>query len=397
MGMETSATDHKVMRDINQNRLLNLIRVNGPVSRPELSAITGLSPATVLALTNDLISRQIVIEKGTANAPRGRRPVLLEIDPRGGYAVGLMIREHETVGVIVNLHGSVVSSLHWDLTLINQDAQQTIELIAERVEELITRAGFARERIIGVGCAISGFIDSQNGICVDSWQLGWHNFELGRPLSARLQMPVLVSNNVSCISCYENLFGRGQPYQNFLTVAIGRGLGLGIIINGELYSGATGGAGEFGHTTVVVDGRECECGKRGCLEAYVAHRGLVATYAFLLKARGYQQEEPALEQLLHSAPDDPVACQAFQQAGHMFGIGLANVVNLFNPECIILTGEGIEFGDRFFDPALQALHEHTFSRLGRSLEVLREPWAGYESWARGAGALVLSRFLFAQL
>ena len=395
--METSATDHKVMRDINQNRLLNLIRLNGPVSRPELATITGLSPATVLALTNDLISRQVVIEKGTANAPRGRRPTLLEIDSKGGYAIGLMIREHETVGVVVNLHGSVVSSLHWDLTLINQDAQQTIELIAERVEELITHAGFTRERIIGVGCAISGFIDSQHGICVDSWQLGWHDFELGRPLSERLRMPVLVSNNVGCISCYENLFGRGQAYQNFLTVAIGRGLGLGIVINGELYGGAIGGAGEFGHTIMVVDGRKCECGKRGCLEAYISHRGLLATYTSLLKAEGYQQEEPTLEQLLHSASGDAVARQAFQQAGRMFGVGLANVVNLFNPECIILTGEGIEFGDRFFDSALQMLHEHTFSRLGRSLEVLREPWAGYESWARGAGALVLGRFLFAQL
>ncbi len=393
--METAVTDHKAMRDINQNRLLNLIRLKAPISRPELATELGLSPATVLALTNDLIGRQLVIEKGTANAPRGRRPTLLEIDPNGGYAVGLMVREYETVGVIVNLHGFVVSSLHWNLTLTDQEAQ-IIEHIAQLVEELIIQTGIARERIIGVGCAISGYIDSRNGICIDSWQLDWHDFALAKPLSEHLHLPVLVSNNVSCISCYENLFGRGQTYQNFLTVAIGRGLGLGIMLKGDLYGGATGGAGEFGHTVIMVDGRQCECGNRGCLEEYVTHRGVLATYAELRKAEGYEQEVYTLEQLLQSSPADQLARQTFHQAGRLLGIGLANAVNLFNPECVILTGEGIEFGDRFFDPVLQALQEHLFSKLGRSLQVILEPWAGYESWARGAGALVLSQFLFVQ-
>lgn len=386
-------TDLKGVRDSNLNRLLNLIRLNAPVSRPELATASGLSPATVLALTNELEGRGLVIEKGTANAPRGRRPTLLEIDPTGCYAIGLMIREYETVGSIVNLHGSVISSLHWKLNLIEQGAQ-TIERIAQLVEELINQSKLAPQRIIGVGCAVSGYIDSQNGVCIDSWQLGWHDFALGPLLSARLQMPVLVSNNVSCISCYENLFGRGQTYQNFLTIALGRGLGLGIVLNGEIFSGSTGGAGEFGHTVAVVDGRRCECGNDGCLEAYVAHQGLLATYRELLNVGGFQATAPTLEQFLNSPPEDELARMAFQKAARLFGAGLANIVNLFNPECIIITGEGIEYGDRFFEPALQTLQHHTFSRLARSLQVILEPWSGYESWTRGAGALVLSQFLF---
>ncbi len=393
--MEIAATDHKAMRNVNLNRLLNLIRLKAPVSRPELAVGSGLSPATVLALTNDLIHRQLVSEKGTANSPRGRRPTLLEIHPTGIYAIGLMLREHEAVGAVVNLQGSIVASLHWQLASIDQTAQ-TLEHIAEVIDELIVQAKIDRDCIIGVGCAISGYVDSENGICIDSWQLGWHDFALGKPLSERLQMPVLVSNNVNCISCYEYLFGRGQAYQNFLTIAIGRGLGLGMVLNGELYSGATGGAGEFGHTVVSIDGRKCECGKKGCLEEYVTHRGLIATYRELLAAGGYQQGEPTLEQLLQSTSEDQLAGQVFLQAGKKFGSGLANLVNLLNPECLILTGEGIEFGARFFDPALQALREQTFSRLDRSLQIILEPWSGYESWARGAGALVLNRFLFVQ-
>lgn len=389
----TLVTELRGLRDSNQNRLLNLIRLHGPVSRPELATASGLSPATVLALTNELVARGLVSEKGTAIAPRGRRPTLLELDPVGCYSIGLMIREYETVGSLVNLHGSIVSSLHWKLNLVEPHAQ-AIERIAELVEELINQNAIARQRIIGVGCAVSGYIDSQNGICIDSWQLGWHDFALGPLLSERLHMPVLVSNNVGCISYYENLFGRGQTYQNFLTVALGRGLGLGIVLNGTIYSGSSGGAGEFGHTVAVVDGRRCECGNKGCLEEYVSHRGLLTTYRELLTSGGFTTREPTLEQLLYRSSDDPLALLALQKAGRLFGAGLANIVNLFNPECIILTGEGIEYGPRFFDAALQMLQEQSFSRLAAHLQVILEPWSDYESWTRGAGALVFSQFLF---
>ena len=394
MGTQSSAADYKAQRDTNLNRVLNLIRINAPVSRPELCTASGLSPATVLALTNELAGRGLIVEKGTASAPRGRRPTLLEIDPEGSYAIGLMLREYEAVGSIINLHGSITSLLHWDVNLREQ-GMQVIECIVNLIEELIEQSRVARERIIGVGCAVSGYVDSQSGICIDSWQQGWHNFALGPLLSGRLHIPVLVSNNVSCIAYYENLFGRGQRYQNFITIALGRGLGAGMVLNGDLYAGSFRGAGEFGHTVVVIDGRQCECGGRGCLEEYVAYRGLLATYKELLNAGGYQQAEPTLQQLLQAPSDDPIANLVFQRAGRLFGIGLANIVNLLNPECIIITGEGIEYGSRFFDPALQMLQEQAFSRLAQPLQIVLEPWSSYESWTRGAGALVLSRFLFA--
>lgn len=394
MSPGTSATDHKGMRDLNQNRLLNFIRLNAPISRPQLCELSGLSPATVLNLTNELLESQILVEKGTANSSRGRRPALLEIHPAGGYAIGLMIREYETIGVVVNLHGMIVSSAHWHMTLVGKH-EQSIPMLAEKVEALITQAGIPRKRLIGVGCALSGFIDSERGICIDSWQLGWHHFALAAPLAERLQLPVVIRNNVSCIACYENLFGRGQGYQHFLTVSIGRGLGLGIVINGDIYGGAMGGAGEFGHTTIVVDGRLCECGKRGCLEAYIAHQGLLLTYEELLRATGRSSQTPlTIEHLLQSAADDPIVQETLRRTGRLLGIGLANLANVLNPECIILTGKTMEFGDYLLVPAARALQETAFSELGRSVQLISEPWIGYGSWARGAAALVLHRLLF---
>jgi predicted NBD/HSP70 family sugar kinase len=391
--------DLKGVRDsTNLNRLLNLIRLHAPVSRPELATESGLSPATVLALTNELAERGLVLEKGTASGQRGRRPMLLEIDPVGCYAIGLTIWEDETVGLLVNLHGSVVSALARPLKFIGQQSAQTIERLAQLVEDLISQSDIAQERLIGVGCAVSGYVDSQNGINIDNWHLGWHKFALGPLLSARLQMPVLVRNNVQCMAYYEHLFGRGQAYQNMLTIALGRGLGMGIVLNGEIFSGSTGGAGEFGHMVAVVGGRRCECGNNGCLEEYVAHRGLLTTYKEMLTAGGFQHPEPTLEQLFQSPPEDEIASLTFQKAGQLFGAGLVTLVNLFNPECLIITGETMPYGDRFFESALQMLRQHAFSQLARSVEVILEPWSGDERWtlgARGAGALVLSQFLFA--
>ncbi|HEY0752346.1 MAG TPA: ROK family protein [Ktedonobacteraceae bacterium] len=155
------------------------------------------------------------------------------------------------------------------MTLLERH-EQSIPLIAEKVEALIAQAGIPRERLIGLGCAISGFIDSEHGICIDSWQLGWHHFVLASPLAALLQLPVVIRNNVSCIACYENLFGCGQDYQHFLTVAIGRGLGLGIVINGDIYGGAMGGAGEFGHTARLFNPLCCRCSTPGKISRFAA-------------------------------------------------------------------------------------------------------------------------------
>lgn len=145
----------------------------------------------------------------------------------------------------------------------------------------------------------------------------------------------------------------------------------------------------------MVDGRLCECGKRGCLEAYIAHRGLLLTYEELLQAEGRSPHTPlTIEWLLQNAADDPIGQETLRWTGRLLGIGLANLANVLNPECIILTGKTMEFGDQLLAPATQAFQEAAFSELGRSVQLISEPWVGYDSWARGAVALVLHRLLF---
>jgi predicted NBD/HSP70 family sugar kinase len=241
--------------------------------------------------------------------------------------------------------------------------------------DLLSQSGVDKDLVIGLGCALSGYIDAKSGICVDSWNLDWHNVELAEPLSQRLGLPVVIDNDVSCITTYEKLFGWGSNYENFFTVVLGRGVGLGLVLNGVVYRGATGGAGEFGHMVAVPGGRRCECGKRGCLEEYISFRGIIANYRELnykenipfnmtlnsSSDQAVRSEERMVHELFERASEgDELATQAFQHSGELMGIALANLVNVLNPECIVLTGEGA-----FVEQA---------------------------SWARGAAALVLHRF-----
>src|SRR5205823_4669829 len=152
----TSPVDRKLMQDLNQNTLLNLIRNHAPISRPQLTALSGLSPATVMSLTNRLIERRYVQERGVAESTGGRKAALLEIRPDAGFAVGLAVRGFETTGVLVNLQGDILFAEHSEITLRHEQAR-AVELLADCVTEFLIHAGVMSEHIIGVGCALSGY------------------------------------------------------------------------------------------------------------------------------------------------------------------------------------------------------------------------------------------------
>ncbi len=399
MQQQIKSADRLLIRSINQSILLNLVRAHGPISRPQLAALSGLSQVTVIKITSNLIDRHLILEKEYAESTGGRRAGLLEINPEGGFAVGLIPQRSSLTAVILNLNSDLVYSQQWDITL-RDNYPQAIDLVVQCVEELLRESGIPREKIIGVGMGMGGLIDAERGYCLDSWIMNWQDVEISRPLEDRLGIPVFLDNDVNCLAIYENLFGQGQPYQHFLVVAIGRGVGIGIVINGDLYRGAFGGAGEFGHTAVTTEGRLCVCGNHGCLEAYISDAGIVKNYLEYVHATTYSlegeiQEPTAFELVERARNGDEAAIAAFQRAGTLLGVSLANLVNIFNPECIVLSGPNTDAsmlaGDLLLEPMHLAFKQHLFSQIGKDLHFLVER-LGYESWARGAGNLVLRHF-----
>jgi len=396
---QMKSADRLLIRNINQSILLNLIRSHGPISRPQLATLSGLSQVTVIKITNNLIDRHMILEKDYAESTGGRRAGLLEIHPEGGFVVGLIPHESSLIGVILNLNSELVYFQQWNIPLRDQYVH-AIDLLAQCVEDMFSQSSIPREKIIGVGIGMSGLIDAERGCCIDSWMMNWKNVEISRPLEDRLDIPVFLDNDVNCLAIYEKLFGQGQSYHHFLVVGIGEGVGLGIIINDDLYRGAFGGAGEFGHTAVSTEGRLCTCGNQGCLETYISDAGIVKNYIEYVHTTTYSlekgiQEPTAFEVVERARNGDEAAIAAFQRAGILLGVSLANLVNIFNPECMVLSGPdtdaSILAGDLLLEPMYQALQQHLFSQIGKDLRIKVER-LGFESWARGAGSLVLRHF-----
>ena len=255
----------------------------------------------------------------------------------------------------------------------------------------MSASGVAPAKLMGIGVGMSGFIDHESGTCRYSPILDWRDVPLQNEMEARFDVPVLVDNDVNTLTQYEAMFGSGQGIRDFLVVTIGRGVGLGIVVGGQVYRGSQGGAGEFGHITVHEDGSPCSCGKRGCLEAIVAEPALVAQAraAGLADAlpRGEHLTPASLARLAHEGNE--VASAIYAQAGHILGVNLATLVNLFNPACIIVSGEGARAGQQLFARMKEALKSHVFDGLGDGLRLVVEPLDD-DAWARGAASLVLS-------
>jgi len=398
MQQQLPPADRFLIRGINQSTLLNLIRTHTSISRPQLATLSGLSLVTVVKIVSILLERGLILEKDYAESTGGRRAGLLEINLEGGFVVGLIPQPESLTGTILNLNSDPVLTRQWDLP-IQGNYPLALVLIAQCVEELLQESNIHRDKIIGIGFGMSGLIDAEHGCCIDATMLGWKSVEISRPLEERLGIPVFIDNDVNCLTVYEKLFGQGQAYEHFLVVAIGRGVGLGIITNGDLYRGAFGGAGELGHTVVATEGRLCDCGNRGCLEAYVSFSGILKNYLEYVRVTAYNltidTQQPTLLEIIDRARmGDEAAKAAMQRAGVLLGVSLANLVNIFNPECIVLSSPDLNIltDNSFISSMQQEIKQHLFSQMGKDLRFFTVEQLGYETWARGAGCLVLRHF-----
>jgi predicted NBD/HSP70 family sugar kinase len=262
-----------LIRAINRSHVLNAIKSYGPIGRAEIAKRISLSPATVTSITAKLIAQKLVLEKSAGESSGGRPPILLVINPRGRYVVGIKLTETHAVCALTDLEASVIAKL--SIPLSGHEPAQVVDDLARMVLSFIREQKITRKQLLGVGIGLAGIVDAESGVLRQSPIYGWSNVPLRDMLQSKLHIPVYIENDVNTLTLTERWFGPGQGIDNFLTVTVGRGVGLGIVVNGQFYCGQAGGAGEFGHITINPDGPLCACGKRGCLEVYVGDPGLV--------------------------------------------------------------------------------------------------------------------------
>jgi N-acetylglucosamine repressor len=371
------------LKAINRASILNVIRSHGPIARTDIAEITGLSPATVTGLTAELIDDGLILIKQEGDSRGGRRPILLALHSQGAYVIGIKLAEEHATLALTDLNAEIVTK--HTVQLAERDPYHISRLLAETAQTLLDTAQINRTRLLGVGVGLAGIIDSRTGICRISPHNGWREVPFGKLLEDELDCIVYIDNNVNTLTRVEQLYGLGQPVRDFLVITIGRGVGMGIVVNGHVYRGTRGGGGEFGHMVIDPDGFVCGCGNRGCLETFVAEPWL------LHRARLRGLDVPSPDDLITAAKaGDVVALDVFTQAGRILGQAIANVVNLLNPALIIISGEGVRAGDFIFNPMHEAVQQHMFGQLAEDVEIRIEPLSD-DTWARGAASLVLGK------
>ncbi len=379
----TPLGNRDLIRAINRSHVLNTIKTLGTAARAEVARATGLSPATVTAITADLIAEELIFEKQTGDSSGGRRPILLALNPAGRYTAGIKLMEDHAVSALTDLEATIIARQSVALPA-DHAVEDVLAALAGMVESMLAQAGVPRNKLLGVGLGLAGIVDSEGGLLRQSPYLGWRDLPLRDLLKARVDAPVYIDNDVNTLTLAERWFGMGQGVDDFLVLTVGRGVGMGIVVNRQFYRGAHGGAGELGHTVVDPEGFPCSCGKRGCLETVVGDPGLLRAANAILS-----RPVASVDELLSlAASGDEQARAVFAHAGTVLGQAVSDLVNIFNPQRVIISGEGTRYGKWLFDPMCAALDQHTIPALRADVTLSIEPW-GDDAWARGAASLVL--------
>ncbi len=383
----TRTGSKRLLRDLNQSIVLNLIADRGAISRTELANRSGLPAATITRIVNEFLMAGLVRQGAPEESSGGRRPVLLNINPAAGYVMGIKLRATSLTAVLCDLQCTVLRVAEEDFSG-QQEPYKIVEIMADTVKRCLNDAGVDAQHVLGVGVGLAGLIDSVHGICRYSPMLHWQNVELAPALSFKLHLPVRIDNDVNTLAVAERQFGAGRESADFILVTIGTGIGLGIVIRGELYRGFHGWAGEVGHMTVdtAPEAPLCNCGKRGCLEAIVANYGVVRA------ATGEERvpsDKTLIATLVEQARSGDERVQAvFQRAGVALGTAVANLVNIFDPGRVLIGGEGLRAGDLILKSMRDTISLHTLGPPREDISVVVQ-MEDEVTWARGAASLIL--------
>jgi len=383
----TRAGSKGLIRDLNRSLVLNLIATHGPISRVEVARRGRLTAATITNIVNDFIGAGLVFETTSEESSGGRPPILLRINPTAGYVIGVKLREYKVVMVLCDLACNVLYQTEAQLPITVQP-YQVVETIAEAFERCLRETHINQQDVLGMGVGVSGLVDSEQGVLRYSNFFNWYNVELGPALEFKTRVPVIIENDVNMLALAESHFGQGRSSSVCLLVTIGHGVGMGLVINGELFRGTHGGAAEFGHMTMTSapDAPLCTCGKRGCLEAIISDYAIA--HAALNVELGYTAE-PMLQSLVDRAREgDQTIAAIFRHAGTVLGIALANLINLYDPAQILITGEGLRAGDLILEPARTTIPQHIFGQPRPEVPLITIS-SSNESWARGAASVFL--------
>ncbi|MEV5610867.1 ROK family transcriptional regulator [Streptomyces sp. NPDC052225] len=377
------------MRDLNRLRVIESIYLHPGCSRTEIARRTGLSRGTVSSVAEELESAELIREYEAPDEERrrhgtGRRPTLLSLAPGAAYAIGIDIGHRHVRVIVCDLAGKPVAE-QWSPAHVDEAPAATLDLAYDLVQRALRDADVDPRRVLGAGIGLASPIDPDTGaIRADGILPGWQGVVPATEMQGRLGVPVQLANDADAGALGENVFGAGQGVDDMIYVRLSAGVGAGLILDGRPYRGARGIAGEIGHVCVRRDGAICRCGNRGCLET-------VASPVAVAREIEHVVDRPAGEQLFSLiAAGDRRALRAVADAGEAVGLALASVVNVLNPELVVVGGELAAAHEALLDPIRTAIHRHSLPGAAATARVITGS-LGDRAEVLGAAALILAR------
>lgn len=364
------------------------------LSSADLSLAIKKSLPFTQKLLAEMIAEGYVVGTGYAPSTGGRRPVTYSLRPDSMFIVSVALDQFVARIAIMDMQNDFVVPVEKFELPLEQNAQ-AIAVLTERINAAIDASAVPKARIAGLGLGLPGFVDSKRGISHTFLKISGRT--IADFLSEKTGVPVFVDNDSSLIALAEHRFGAARGKRNAMVVNIGWGIGLGLILNAELFRGTNGFAGEFSHIPLYDNGRLCSCGKNGCLETETsllviiekAKEGLRSGRISYLKPGMLNKYEEASEAIVSAVlQGDRFAVELFSKAGYDIGRGLAILIHILNPELIILSGRGSAAGKIWEAPIQQAINEHCIPRLAANTEV-KISTLGYEAELIGSAALVM--------
>jgi glucokinase-like ROK family protein len=395
----------ELLKQINQQRVLEILANRRVVSRAELAKTTGLSRATISLLADRLLQEGIVVEEGFGSSSGGRPPVLLHYQPDAALAMGAQMHDYDWTIFVTNLDAQPVEKLERHIP--DSSPETAVHVLRDGVEELRSRIDPSL-LLPAIGIGTPGLVDIRSGVIKSAVDIGWFDVPMRELVERETGLRALVANRSKVGALTELWYGGDPPPKDIIYISIGTGVAAGIIHRGELYLGANSSAGEIGHMTIIPDGPACPCGNHGCLQQLISEQALTARArrlmreedeSSLLRITGHHPERLSAPELLREAEaGDALAVRVLDEAAEYLALAVGNLVNLFNPELIVLGGPvGIA------SPLLLTLLREKVKKRAMAYPLsglsLRACSFGIDTGAIGASVLVLqqaSEMLFSE-
>jgi glucokinase-like ROK family protein len=353
-------------RQSNRDRIVHALQLLGVASRAELGRSTGLSRSTVSSIVSELHAEGLVVEREdeAREVAGGRPPGLIALDSSAGLVVGIDFGKRHLAVAVADLSHRVLAE-EWREMSDDYDAEEGLTTAASLVERLMEGGAFARDGVVGVGMGIPGPVQQAGMVGSSAILPGWVGTTAEERMAELLALPVSVGNDANLGALAEFRWGAGRGASSVVYLKLATGIGAGIVLDGRLFTGAGGTAGEIGHMAVDETGDICRCGNRGCLETYAS-----ATAVATLLARSFGEELDPDEVVVRAVAGDPGCRRALADAGRYIGVAVANLCNLVNPERIVVGGSMARAGEVLLDPLRESVSRRAIPSAAQDVEIV---------------------------